>query len=170
MRSRCELWTRAALLCLLLPFLPALAAAGDQQFDTLVDRMSDYCQKRPMWGMGLISFIANRFTPHGVAHLQMAVFDDIPSTRGKSVEELTTSLESVVGPDYQSFVRDRNNRSGEVSLIYVREAGKNRFEMLIVSIDPTDAVLMKMRLDPDAMRDWMDEPVSHGRHSNNLGR
>jgi hypothetical protein len=170
MPNRIELWARAALLFLLLPSLPAVAVAGDQQFDTLVDRMSDYCQKRPMWGMGLIGFIANRFTPHGVGHLQVAVFDDIPSTRRESVEKLTSSLQNLVGPDYQSFVRDRNNRTREVSLIYVREAGKNSFEMLIVSIDPTDAVLMKMRLDPDAMRDWMDEPVSRGRYPNHLGR
>ena len=170
MRSRSKLWARAALLFLFVQFLPAVAAASDQEFDMLVDRMSAYCQKRPTWGMGLISFIANRFTPHGVGHLQMAVFDDIPSTRRESVEKLTSSLQNLVGPDYQSFVRDRNNRTREVSLIYVREAGKNSFEMLIVSIDPTDAVLMKMRLDPDAMRDWMDEPVSRGRHSNHLGR
>ena len=61
----------ATLLLTILACLPALAA-GDSEFHALVDRMSVYCQKRPMRGMGLLSFVANRFTPHGVGKLRMA--------------------------------------------------------------------------------------------------
>jgi hypothetical protein len=157
-------------LLLFLQFLPAVAKAGDREFDMLVDHMSAYCQKRPMRGMGFISFIANRFTPHGVGNLQMAIFEDIPATGHSPVRDLESSLQNLVGPEYQSFIRDRNNHSQEVSLIYVRETGNKHFEMLIVSVERTEAVVMKMRLDPDAMEDWMDEPVSHGHHASHPGR
>jgi hypothetical protein len=119
--------------------------------------------------MGFISFLANRFTPRGVGHLQMALFDDIRSPGRAPVEELSATLQTLVGPDYQPFVRARDNRSGEVSFIYVRESGKQSFDMLIVALDPTDAVVMKMRLNPHAMRDWVDEPVSRGRHPSHNG-
>lgn len=164
MGRKSERWARAVLIFLFLGLLPTAAAAGDQEFHLLVGRMADYCQKRPMRGMGLISFIANRFTPRGVGHMQIAIFENIPPVRRTSVEELASSLQSLVGPDYQPFVRDRDNRNGDVSFVYVRESGKNKFDMLVVSIDSTDAVLVKMRLDPDAMRDWVDEPVSRSHH------
>jgi hypothetical protein len=161
---------RAVLLLLFLQFLPAVGKAGDWEFDELVGRMSDYCQKRPMRGMGIINFIANRFAPHGVGHLQMAIFEDIPAAAHSPEQELESFLHNLVGPEYQSFIRDRNNHSQEVSFIYFREAGNKNFEMLIVSLERTEAVVMKMRLDPDAMHDWMDEPVSHGHHASHPGR
>jgi hypothetical protein len=159
MRNRNKLLARAILLFLLLQILPAKAVAGDQEFHLLVNRMSAYYQKRPMPFMGLLSFIGNRFTPHGVGHLQMAIFEDVPSLRTAPGEELESTLQGLVGPGYQTFVRAQNRRSGDLTLIYVRESGKKSFEMLIVSIESAEAVLMKMQLDPDAMRDWMDEPV-----------
>jgi hypothetical protein len=99
----------------------------------------------------------------------MAIFEGIPSFRTPPGEELESSLEGLVGPGYQPFVRVHDNRSGDLSVIYVRESGEKSFEMLIVSIDSTDAVLMKMQLNPDAMRDWMDEPVEKGKGSGHRG-
>jgi hypothetical protein len=165
MRNRNRLLARAILIFALLQFLPATAVAGDPEFHAVVDRMSAYYQKRPMRGMCLLSFIANRFTPHGVGQFQMAIFDDITSPRTAPWEELESSLQGLVGPDYQPFVWARDNRSGDLSVIYVRESGKKSFEMLIDSIDSTDTVLMKMRLNSDAMREWMDEPVEKGKGS-----
>lgn len=169
MRNRSKLLACAILLFVLLQFLPATAVAGDQEFHSLVDRVSAYYQKRPMRFMGLLGFVANRFTPPGVGHLQMAIFEGIPSFRTPPGEELESSLEGLVGHGYQPFVRVHDNRSGDLSVIYVRESGEKSFEMLIVSIDSTDAVLMKMQLNPDAMRDWMDEPVEKGKGSGHRG-
>lgn len=170
MINRSKLLARATLLLVLLQFLPAPAVAGDQEFHLLVDRMSAYYQKRPMPFMGLLSFIGNCFTPPGVGHLQMAIFEDVNSLRTRPGEELESTLKGLVGPDYQPFVRVHDNRSRDLTFIYVRQSGKKSFEMLIVSIDSTDTVLVKMRLNPDAMRDWMDQPVNKGRGSAHGGR
>lgn len=169
MRNRNKLLARGILIFVLLQFLPAAAVAGDPEFHALVDRVSAYYQKRPMRGTGLLSFIANHFTPHGVGHFQMAIFNDVTSPRTALGEKLESSLQSLVGAGYQPFVRVHNNRNGDVSVIYVRESGETNFEMLIVSIDSTDAVLMKVRLNPDAMREWMDEPVEKGNGSGQRG-
>ncbi len=165
MKNRSKLLARAISLVVLMQLLPAAAVAGDPEFHLLVGRMSAYCQKRPMPFMGLLSFIGNRFTPPGVGHLQMAIFENVPSLRRPPGEGLDSTLQDLVGSGYQPFVRVDNNRNGDQTYIYVRESGKKCFEMLMVSIDSTDAVLMKMRLNPDAMHDWMDEPVNSGRGS-----
>jgi hypothetical protein len=84
-------------------------------------------------------------------------------------EESESFVQGLVGAPYQPFVRVHDNRSGNLTVIYVRESGEKSFEMLIVSIDSTDAVLMKMQLNPDAMRDWVDEPVERGKGSGHRG-
>lgn len=165
MRHRSKLLARAILLSVILQFLPVTALAGDQEFRLLVDRVSAYYQKRPLPFMGLLSFIGNCFTPHGVSHLQMAIFEDVSSGRRPPEEEFQSSLEGLVGPGYQPFVRVYNSHSGERTFIYAREYGKKNYEMLIVSMERTEAVIMQMRLDPAALRDWVDEPVRRGRDS-----
>jgi len=163
MRNRSNLLTSAILSLALLQTFPFPARAGDQEFHSLVERMSGYYQKRPMRFMGWLNFITNRFTAEGVSHFQMVIFDDIDSSRTPPSEDLESSLASLVGPSYQPFVRVHDLRSGDWTCIYIRESGKERFEMLIVSIDSSDAVLMKMQLTPDALREWVDEPTKKGR-------
>jgi hypothetical protein len=165
MKIRSKSRARATLLLVFLQFLPATAAAGDQEFHLLVDRVSSYYQKRPMPFMGLLSFIGNRFTPHGVSHLQMAVFEDVDSSRMPAGNEFESFMQGLVGASYQPFVRVHNNHSGEQTYIYARERGKQNYEMLIVSMERTEVVVIKIELNPEAMHDWVDEPVSSGRDS-----
>lgn len=165
MRNRSKLLAPAILLTVLLQFLPATAIAGDEDFHLLVDRVSSYYQKRPMPFMGLLSFIGNRFTPHGVSHLHMAIFEDVDGSRTPPGAEFDSFMQGVVGPSYQPFVRVHNNHNGEQTYIYAREHGKQNYEMLIVSMERTEAVVLKIELNPDAMRDWVDEPVHSGRDS-----
>jgi hypothetical protein len=129
--------------------------------------MSAYYQKRPMRFMGWLNFLANRFTPVGVSHFQMVIFDGIDSSRTPPDESFLASL---VGPSYQPFVRVQDVRDGEWTCIYTRESGETRVEMLIVSMDSTEAVLMKMQLKPEVLREWVDEPVKKARDSREEAR
>ncbi len=163
MRNRRPLLAPAILSVALLQMLPAVARAGDSEFHSLVERMSDYYQKRPMPFMGWLNFVSNRFTPGGVSHFRMAIFDGVGASPTHPSEDLESSLASLVGASYQPFVNVHNVRSGEWTCIYTRESGKERIEMLIISIDASDAVLMKMLLKPEAMREWVDDPMERAR-------
>jgi len=162
-RNHRTLLAPAILSVALLQTLPAAARAGDSEFDSLVRRMSDYYRKGPMRHMGWLNFFANRFTPGGASHFQMAIFDDVGGARPPASEDFESSLASLVGPSYQPFVNVHDLRGGEWTCIYTREAAKNRIEMLIISIDASDAVLMKMQLKPEAMREWVEEPLEKSR-------
>jgi len=109
-RNRRRLLAPAILSVALLQMLPAAARAGDPDFHSLVERMSDYYQKRPMRFMGWLNFFANRFTPGDVSHFQMAIFDDVEASRTHPSEDLESSLASLVGPSYQPFVNVHNVR------------------------------------------------------------
>jgi hypothetical protein len=147
----------------LLQMLPAAARAGDSEFHSLLERMSDYYQKGPVRHMGWLNFFANRFTPGGGSHFQMAIFDDVDASRTHASEDLESSLASLVGPSYQPFVSVHDARSGEWTCIYTRESGKEHTEMLIISIDSSNAVLMTMQLKSEAMRKWLEDPLERGR-------
>lgn len=163
MRNHRLLLAPAILSVALLQMLPDAARAGDSEFHSLVERMSDYYQKRPVRHMGWLNFFANRYTPGGVSHFEMAIFDDVDASRTHAIEELGSSLVSLVGPSYQPFVSVQDLRSGEWTSIYTRESGKEQIEMLIISIDSSDAVLMKMQLKPEAMRKWLEDPMERAR-------
>ena len=163
MRNHRSLLAPAILSFVLLQMHPAAARAGDSEFHSLVERMSDYYQKGPVRHMGWLNFFANRFTPGGVSHFEMAIFDDVDTSRTRAGEDLQFSLASLVGPSYQPFVSVHDVRSGDWTCIYTRDSGKEQIEMLIISIDSSDAVLMKMQLKPEAVREWVEEPLERGR-------
>ena len=164
MKTRSKVLAGCCLLLVLLPLLAVQSMAGDAEFRTLVNRVSTYYQKRPVPFMGLLCFAANRCNLHGITNLKMAIFEDVNSSRMPSAGEFDAFLQGLVGESYQPFVRVFDNHSGEQTFIYARECDKN-FEMLIVSLERTEAVIIKMRVDPNAMSDWVDDPVNKGRHS-----
>jgi len=155
MKSRDNLLVSALGFLLLATLLPGRASAGDGEFNAIVPRLSDQYQKRPMRFMGLIDFIANRATPRGVSHLKMAIFDDLDSSRHPADSEFESFMQQVAGAEFHPFVHVRSNRDGEHTFIYARDVGKS-VEMLIVTMEQTEAVVLKMRLKPEAMESgWM---------------
>ena len=148
-----------ALLALACVIFPAAGGAVDKDFQAIVSRFSAQYQKRPMRFMGLLNFIANRFTPSGMSIRRMAIFEDLDPARQPAGSALESFMESVTaGGEYHPFVRVRSNRDGEQTYIYAREAGK-KYELLLVTVERDEAVIMKMRLNTDAMDKWVDEPV-----------
>ena len=164
MQSHRMLLIPAILSAALLGMLSVAARAGDSEFHSLVERLSDYYQKGPVRHMGWLNFFANRFTAGGgISHFQMAIFDDVDTSRTHASEDLESSLAGLVGSSYRPFVSARDIRSGEWTCIYTRESGKEQIEMLIFSIDPGDAVLMQMQLKPEAVRKWVEHPLESSR-------
>jgi hypothetical protein len=154
-----------ALVILIITFSVSNAAAADREFQEIVSRLSAQYQKRPMRFMGLLSFIANRFTPSGVSGMKMAIFEDLDPSRHPAGAGLDSFMQSVVAAaEFQPFVRVRSNRDGEQTFIYARDKGR-MVEMLIVSLERDEAVVMRMRLNPKAISKWLDEPIHMGKAS-----
>ena len=144
-------------------FSAAPAVAGDREFHEIVQRLSAAYQKKPMPFMGLISLAARFDQPEGVSGLKMAIFDDVDPSRASHSADLDAFVQKVAGADYCPMVHVRSNRDGEQTYIYVRDA-KHGYEMLLLSLERSDAVVMKMHLNPKAMEAWVDDPVDHGKH------
>lgn len=147
-------WIRPLLLASLL-LAPTASPAADLEFNQIVNRLSDHYQKQPMAGRGFLSFVANCFSPSGVSRLKLAIFQDV---NAKPLDgDFESFLKTTAGSGYHPFVTVRSNRKGECVYIYAKEVGK-RMELLMVCAERTDAVVMKVRLDPKGMEKWMNEP------------
>jgi hypothetical protein len=144
------------------------APAGDRAFHEIVRRLSVAYQKKPMPFMGFVSFVARFAQPQGVSGLKIALFEGVDPSHNPDAARFDALVEGVAGADYHPMVRVRSKGDGDETYVYVRDAGSG-FEMLVVNLEPSEAVVAKMHLNPQAMEGWMDHPIDQGgnwfRHS-----
>jgi hypothetical protein len=104
--------------------------------------------------LGLAAFFAR---PAGVHGLKLAVFEGFqPSNDSQDVRRL---VESSLGPGWYPFVRvqSKGKHDGETTLIYTYPCG-NKLRMMIVNLEPSEAVVLKMELSEHAIEKWLKEP------------
>ena len=142
--------------------------AADREFHEIVNRLATAYHKKPMPFMGLVSLVARFAQPQGVSGIKLAIFDDIDPSLSPNESEVDRFMQSILGSEFQPFVRVRSHRDHEQTYIYLHNVN-DASEMLMVTIESSDAVVVKMRLKPEAMKDWMDDPVGEGKHSAHNG-
>ncbi|MBZ5542089.1 MAG: hypothetical protein LAO07_00230 [Acidobacteriia bacterium] len=144
--------------------LPGFLRAGDREFAAIVQRIQAHYHQRPLRFMGLAGFFANRAHPQGVKSIKLAVFEDLDPSLHPPDADFDAFLQQVVGPDFRPFVRVWSRRDREQTFVYARELGRD-FEMLVVTIERDEACVVKMKLNPDAISRWIEEPEERARSS-----
>ena len=98
--------------------------------------------------------------PRGVHDVQIAVFEG----KGRlDPGELDTLMRSRAGRDYAPLVRVRSRKQRESTIVYARPHGQ-LLELLVLTNDSDDTVLVRVVVDPDAaMRYLNDDPRSMAR-------
>ena len=137
--------------------IPAIASARDRQFDAIVHRVKKHYHKGPIRMTGLASFVANRVQPEGVKKVRIGVFEDLNTALNPREKDFGAFMRQIAGADFQPLVRVISRRDGEQTFIYARPV-QDDFEMLIVSMERTEACVVKMRISPDAMSRWVEKP------------
>lgn len=104
--------------------------------------------------LGLASFFAR---PAGVHGFQLAVFEGFQPTADSA--EIRRVIETSLGPGWYPFVRvqSKSEHDGETTLIYTYPCG-NKLRMMIVNLEPSEAVVLKMELSEHAIEKWLKEP------------
>lgn len=150
-------WARVLAGLGLVATVPAVARAGDHQFDAIVARLRSHYHQGPVRGLGLASFAASRFQVEGAKSLKMAVFEDLDPALHPLPEDFDAFLDQIAGPEFRPFVRVVSRGEGERTFIYARPAGDD-YEMLIVSLESDETSVVKLRLSPAAMSRWVEKP------------
>jgi hypothetical protein len=104
--------------------------------------------------LGLAAFFAR---PAGVHGFQLAVFEGFQPLNDS--QDVRRVVESSLGPGWYPFVRvqSKGKHDGETTLIYTYPCG-NKLRMMIVNLEPSEAVVLRMELSEHAIEKWLKEP------------
>lgn len=142
----------ALLLVLVLAAAPLQAAGFDEVANALESQLG-----RSTWipFFGLARTFIRATHPDGVHDIQLAVFEGKGKIDGRVAAELMASR---LGSDFRPMVRSRSK--SEWSYIYARPAGR-AVELMILSNDGDDTVLVRVVADPEVMNHIRDEAGHH---------
>lgn len=149
---------------LFLAVLPVSAA--DRGFREVVTAISDRYHTQPtrIPFFGLVNAFTFVARPAGTSHIDLAIFENLNGRLDPS------EIRQIVGGSWKPFVQSYSRKSHETTLIFLRSEGRD-IRMLITSLERNEATVVELKLNPDALRRWMDDPahghngiLNHGDH------
>jgi hypothetical protein len=158
-QKRTRYFIYALALSLLLSFgYPTSARAGDRAFDAISKHLkSQYkAKKRRVPFMGLASLAIKIIRPAGVKSVKLAIFEELDHAPAAGSNELSNIMRNALSPEWQPLVRI-HSRNGEQMHIYAAEEGTS-VKLMLLSIDGTDAFIARVKINPDKLKDFLENP------------
>lgn len=137
------------------------AHATDREFRDVVNAISDEFHTRPIHIplFGLVNMVTFVARPAGTKHIDLAVFENLGS-HDRDGRELGQSIRSAVGGAWKPFIQVWSRHGGreETVLVYMRTEGRD-CKLLVTSIEPNEATVVQLKLNPEALQKWLTSPV-----------
>jgi hypothetical protein len=143
----------------LIAVAPQAARADDGDgFDAITQHIKLYyhAKRVSIPFLGLANFFVKIVRPAGVKSFKVAIFENLNFTEGKTDTELGLVIRNALSFEWQPLVRVRSG-DGERVYVYAREAGEN-IKLMVVTIDRTDAVVAKVKLSPQRLSEFLNNP------------
>lgn len=146
----------------------SVAQAADREFTDVVHAISDQFHTRPLRipMFGLVNAFVFAIRPAGATHIDLAVFEHFNS-HDVARNDIPNAIQNAVGRSWKPFVQVRSFRSGreETVFVYMREQG-NDWKLLVAAVEHDEAVVVQLKLKPDALQRWLMAPEDSARHWN----
>jgi hypothetical protein len=147
------------------------AAFGvDRQFGDIVRAISDEFGTRPTQIplFGLVNAVTFVVRPAGTSHIDLAVFEHLDA-RNRTGRDLQDIVQKAVGRGWTPFVQVHSRRHGqeEVVLVYMRPEGRD-CRLLVTSIEPTEATVVQLKLNPEGLQRWLNSPEESARATHGM--
>jgi VWFA-related protein len=151
----------AVVLALLVMLTPSVVAQK-KGFDGIVEHLEqNYHGKRtkiPM--LGFANFVVKIIRPAGVKSFKLAVFEGQDFTGGGN--SLGPAMHTLMKKEWQPFVRVSGGRYDPSSTyIYAKASGKD-LELMTVVMEPRQAVVVEVKLNPDGVARFLNDPKIMG--------
>jgi hypothetical protein len=99
--------------------------------------------------------------PAGVKSFKVTLFEGL-QIEGESVDrEMQLKMRESFGPDWSPILRVKS-REGQQVYMYMRDAGESSVKIALVSIDGSDAAVIRATINPDRLADFIDNPRIFG--------
>jgi hypothetical protein len=164
MRRPRRLFVHALVLLAILSVAYSTAAAqkSGNGFDTIAKHLKTRYQakKKGIPLLGLAKFAIRIVKPAGVKSINVSLFEDLKDTKELPDTELSGMMRDSLSAEWQPLVSIRE-RNGDQVYIYAAEDGKD-IKLAVLAINQTDAVLARVKVDPNALRKFLDNPKIMG--------
>ena len=144
--------------------LPHTAYAQKKGFDGIVEHLENkYGARRTRIPfLGVANFFIKIIRPAGVKSFKLAVFEDFNYASLRSGMSFDDDMRSLMPKDWKPFVKV-SSRAGnrEQTFIYVKPDGKD-LQMMTVVLEAREAVVMEVKLNPDAVGKFLNDPKVMG--------
>ena len=117
--------------------------------------------------MGFAGLVVKFWHVAGVKSFKGAIFENQHLDATGADSRLDEIIQSAGEHGWQPLVKSYSRRRGEHAFIYAKSEGKN-VKLLIVSVDPNEAAIIQVKLDPDRMAKFMDEDMHQPRHGTTM--
>ncbi|HXG64200.1 MAG TPA: VWA domain-containing protein [Blastocatellia bacterium] len=138
---------------------PPPAFASDKDFNMIVKNIeSRYnAKKKKIPFLGLAGFFVKIVKPAGVKSFKLAIFEDQDFAPGPRDTGFIQSVQKSLNPKWKPMVRSNVRSSGLRSYVYTQQSGKD-IEMLSVTFDRRQAIVVQAKVNPDAMAKFLEKP------------
>lgn len=153
----------AVFLCSVLLWLGAGEACADD-FGRIVEHIEAryHVHRQHRFALAFAGMVVKFWHVGGVRHFKAAVFEDQRFIQTASDAKFDEIVQSATHSGYQPLVQSYSRRSGEHTFIYARSEGKN-LKLLIVSLEPDEAAVIQVTLDPDKLNQVLNDPHQFGK-------
>lgn len=137
----------------------ATVIAGDSSYGRVVSRLrSEYrATEQPMYGAGLLGELAVAvLRPAGVSKAKFTLLKDLNVRQDRS-DDFSRIILSAVESKWRPLVVRSAPARGEWTYVYAQPDGKH-IRLLVVNRDHADAVVVEVRVDPDKLSAFVDNP------------
>jgi hypothetical protein len=162
--SKLNIFTAIFLMgCIALGLKPEVVYADD--FGRIVHHIeaSYHVHRNHRFLMGCAGMIVRFWHIGGVKSIKLAVFEDQHLDGTDTDAKLDQVVQRASQSGWQPTVRSYSRHSGEHTYIYAQAAGKD-LKLLLVSVEPNEAVVMQVKVDPEKLGEFLDQNVGHSSH------
>jgi hypothetical protein len=112
--------------------------------------------------MGLAGFTFKVSHFAGVKSFKGAIFENSQFAASGSDVRFDQVIRAAMDSGWQPMVQSYDRHSGERTYIYAQDLGKD-MRLLVVNLEPTEAVVIQVKLNPDKLTDFVnDASTGHG--------
>ncbi|HEX8748913.1 MAG TPA: hypothetical protein VF717_17190 [Pyrinomonadaceae bacterium] len=132
--------------------------SGGNGFDAITRHLKTRYQarKKSIPFLGLAKFAVRIVKPAGVKSINVSMFEDLKNTGELTDNELSGLMRNALSAEWQPLVSMRQ-RNGDQVYVYAAEAGKD-VKLAVLVINQREAVLARVKVDPNALRRFLDDP------------
>lgn len=134
-------------------------------FGRIVDHIEGnyHVHRNYRFAMGFAGLVLKCWHVGGVKSFKGAIFEDQILFHNAPDATLDEIVQRASQSNWRPVVRSYSRRSGEHTYIYEQESGKD-IKLLIVNVEPTEAEVIQVQIDPDKLGQFLDENMGNSGH------